>query len=149
MACFKEQAGRSERSCPMSWRVAYGRELWHVRCYRSCLLDTAQTYHRLLAGTQERLHMDELKQKRKRESVEKAADALKELASICNSLRPTDRLKLQKKEACCHIPAGQCKLAILPGDSAEGGKLQVEVRSEPGFQLQHHEARLAFVVLYI
>ena len=90
--------------------------------------------------------MDESKQKCERESVEKAASALKELAGVCNSLRPTDRLKLPKKEACYHIPSGQCKLAILPGDSVEGGTLQVEVRSEPGSRLQHHEARLAFVV---
>ena len=81
--------------------------------------------------------MDGLKQKYEREWAGKAESALLELARICDSNRPTDLREMQRQQKFGQIPSGQCKLAILPGDSAEEGTLQVEVCSEPG--CLHHE----------
>ena len=73
--------------------------------------------------------MDQEKKKYEREWSKKAVTALSELADVCKSNRPTDMPQMQKKGKDWRTSSGQCKLSILPGDSAEGGTLQVEVRS--------------------
>ena len=82
--------------------------------------------------------MDEVEQEYEREWREKAASALSELAKVCMSSTPTDMRQLQREET--QTPSGQCQLSIVPGESAEGGILQVKVCSEPGHPLQHHAA---------
>ena len=84
--------------------------------------------------------MDEVEHQYEREWRKKTASALEELAKVCISNTPTDMRQPPREGTYWHTPSGQCQLSIVPGESAEGGTLQIEVCSGPGHPLQHHAA---------